>query len=88
MSNAQILRSATIVGATAIGHAKDLGSLEPGKLADLQIVDRNPIDDIRNSETVRYVMKNGRLYRTCDLTEIWPRQRHLANTYLWESGCN
>ncbi len=83
MSNTQILRSATIVGATAIGHARDLGSLETGKLADLQILDKNPLDDIKNTTSIRYVMKNGRLYQTADLTEIWPRRKPLPPIYLW-----
>ena len=86
MPNHEILRSATIVGATAIGHAKDLGSLEVGKLADLQVLDKNPLDDIHNTTSIRYVMKNGRLYQADDLTEIWPRQKPLAPIYVWNSG--
>src|SRR6185503_8926850 len=50
------LRVATIFGADAIGLSKDLGSLEAGKLADLQVLDRNPLDDIKNSMSIRYVM--------------------------------
>ena len=46
-----VLRVATIFGAEAIGHEKDLGSLEAGKLADLQVLDKNPLDDIRNTES-------------------------------------
>jgi len=83
MPNDAILRSATIVGAVAIGHACDFGSLEPGKLADLQVLDRNPIEDIQNSLSIRYVMKNGRLYKAQDLTEVWPRQRGLGPVYLF-----
>lgn len=78
-----VLRSATVVGARAIGHVKDLGSLEPGKLADLQVLDRNPLEDIRNSNSVRYVMKNGRLYDAATLDEIWPRQRKLPTSQWW-----
>jgi len=86
MPNHEILRSATIVGATAIGHAKDFGSLEPGKLADLQVLNENPLEDIHNTTSIHYVMKNGRLYQADDLTEIWPRQKPLAPMYLWEQA--
>jgi hypothetical protein len=80
----EVLRSATIIGATAIGHANDFGSLERGKLADLQILSQNPLDDIHHTTSIRYVMKNGRLYRAEDLTELWPRHHPLAPKYLWE----
>ncbi len=85
MSNHEILRSATIVGATAIGHAKDIGSLEPGKLADLQILDQNPLEDIHHTMSIRYIVKNGRLYQAEDLTEMWPRHRPLEPIYLYSS---
>lgn len=84
MPNYEILRSATIVGAAAIGHAPDFGSLEPGKLADLQILDKNPLVNIHNTTSIRYIMKNGRLYLADDLTEIWPRHKPLPSIYLWE----
>lgn len=86
MPNYEILRSATIVGATAIGHAHDFGSLEPGKLADLQILDQNPLEDIHYSTSIRFVMKNGRLYQADDLTELWPRHKPLSPFYLFQDG--
>ena len=77
----QVLRAATIHGADAIGHAKDLGSVVAGKLADLVVLDANPLENIRNTNTVRYVMKNGRLYDATTLGEVWPRQKAMAKQW-------
>jgi len=78
-----VLRVATINGANAIGMEQDLGSLEPGKLADLIVLDANPLEDIHNTNSVRYVMKNGRLYEGETLNEVWPRQRTLPKMWWW-----
>jgi imidazolonepropionase-like amidohydrolase len=79
------LRVGTIYGAEAIGLGKDLGSLEPGKLADLIVLDGDPLANLRNTNTIRYVMKNGRLYEGDTLNEIWPRQRALP-AQPWRNG--
>ena len=78
------LRAATILGAEAIGLDEDLGTLEPGKLADILVLSGNPLDDIRNTNSVRYVMKNGRLYDGETLDEFWPREQVLE-ALGWQS---
>ncbi len=84
MTPREVLRVGTMDGAYGIGMDKDLGSLETGKLADLIVLDANPLDDIHNTEKIRYVMKNGRLYEGETLNEIWPRQRPLGRMWWWE----
>ncbi len=69
----EVLQVATIMGAKAIGVAADLGTIEPGKLADLVVLDRNPLDDIRNTTAIRYVMKNGVLRSGETLDQVWPK---------------
>jgi hypothetical protein len=80
----ETLRAATIDGANSIGLGKDLGSLEVGKLADLQVLDKNPLTDIHNTNSVRYVMKNGRLYDGNTLDEVWPRVKALPPQWWWK----
>lgn len=69
-SNLEALRAGTIWGAEYIGMDKEIGSLEKGKLADLVILDANPLEDLRNSEQVGYVMLNGRLYDAETMNEV------------------
>ncbi len=77
LSQHDVLRAATIVGAEAIGLAQDIGSLEPGKMADIIVLDKNPLADIRNTNTLAMVMKNGRLYDANTLDELYPRQKKM-----------
>jgi hypothetical protein len=83
MKPLDVLRVATLHGATAIGMEQDLGSLEPGKLADLIVLDANPLEDIHNTNTIKYVMKNGRLFEGATLNEVWPRQKALPTMWWW-----
>ncbi len=77
LSTHDALRVATIFGAEGIGMGQDIGSLEAGKMADLLVLDRDPLADIRNTNSISKVMVNGRLFDGNTLDEEWPRQRKL-----------
>jgi Tol biopolymer transport system component len=85
LSRHDALRAATIVGAEAIGMGQDLGSLEAGKMADMIVLNKDPLLDIRNTNSLSLVMKNGRVYDANTLDEVYPRQKKLA-VQQWMSG--
>jgi imidazolonepropionase-like amidohydrolase/Tol biopolymer transport system component len=70
MTNHEALRAATLNGARALGLDGDIGSLANGKLADLIVLDANPLEDIKNSASVRYVMVNGRLFDAATMAQL------------------
>ncbi|NVJ97525.1 MAG: PD40 domain-containing protein [Alphaproteobacteria bacterium] len=69
MSPLQAIEAATIAPARYMGMDDDIGSLKAGKLADLVIVDGDPLSNIRDTDKLTHVMLNGRLYRSDTLAE-------------------
>jgi Tol biopolymer transport system component len=68
----EALRGATIDGARYFGMDSEIGSIEPGKLADLVVIDGNPLADLRQSERVAFTMLNGRLYEAATMNQVAP----------------
>jgi imidazolonepropionase-like amidohydrolase len=83
MSPLQALQAATIQPAQYMGFARDLGSIETGKLADLLVLNRNPLQDIRATDDIAYVVLNGRIYEGGTLSERVTGERKLAPFY-WQ----
>ncbi len=79
----EALRCATANGAATLGMDRDIGTLEPGKLADVIVIEGNPLQDIRQSEKVTWTMVNGRLYDAATMTETGARERKRGR-YWWE----
>ena len=77
----ETLRAATLNGAKAIGLEQDLGSIEPGKMADLVFMTSSPLVYIRNTNTIKYVMKNGELFDGGSLDRVYPRQTKMPK--MW-----
>ncbi|HYK05200.1 MAG TPA: amidohydrolase family protein [Thermoanaerobaculia bacterium] len=86
MSPHASLRAATLDGARYLGFDRDLGSLETGKLADLIVLDRNPLENVRNTHSVRYTMVNGRLFDSATMNEIGNHPRTRKPFYFQMPG--
>ena len=81
----QAIRCATMNGAEYIGMGDQIGSLEKGKLADLVVMDKNPLDNIRNTESIKYVIVNGRLYDAETMNQIGNYDVKRSKFY-WENS--
>ncbi len=81
----ETLQVVTMFSAEAIGLQQDVGSLEAGKLADLLVLDRNPLENIKNTNSIRYVMKNGELYEGDTLNMVWPQTKPLPKQFWWDT---
>jgi cytosine/adenosine deaminase-related metal-dependent hydrolase len=68
-------------GAWFLGMEKDLGTIETGKLADLLILNSNPLEDIHNTNDIQSVMKGGVLFDGTTLDEIWPEKKAFGEPY-------
>ena len=71
----EAIRIGTILSARMLGLDRDVGSIEVGKLADLLVLNSNPLEDLKSTTDLRYVMKGGRLFESLTLDEIWPREK-------------
>ena len=87
MSNHDVLKTATINPAQSLGFDQWIGSLAAGKLADLIVMDKNPLENIRNTESIGYTMVNGRLYDAETMNEIGNYNKTRGKFY-WETSKN
>ena len=92
-SNVEILRQATSINAEVLElsgprnpYPGKLGVIEEGAYADLLLINGNPLEDLRDTNTVRWVMMNGRLYDADSLTQRWPEQRDPEGFYWQNDG--
>ena len=79
----EMLRAATAAGAYSLGMDDDIGSVEPGKLADLVIIDGNPLEDPSRTEYVHATLVNGRLFEASTMNQIWPESVE-REPFFWE----
>ncbi len=98
MTPLEAIRAATLEGATYLGMDADIGTLAPGKLADLLVLDGNPLDDLRETQNIRYTVANGRLYDAATMDQVWParverpafwfEQEGASDAVLWQEAAS
>lgn len=82
----EALKAATIDGAHIIGHAQEVGSIEPGKFADLVVLNSDPRNSLQNTADIHRVMMNGRLYNDDTMDQLWPVQKDLPALWFHDTG--
>ncbi len=86
MTPLEVLRSATMNGASLLGMDNEIGSLKVGKLADFVVLDKNPLENIQNTNSVHYTMINGRLFDAATMTEVGNYNRPRSKFFWEQSG--
>ena len=84
MTPHQAWRAATRDAADKLGFLQDLGTVEAGKLADLVVLTADPLADIHNSTTLRWVIKNGEVFEASTLKALWPHEKVLPKMFWQE----
>ena len=83
MTPLEALKCATIKGAECLGLQDYIGSIEPGKIADLIVLNSDPLEDIHNTLDIKYVVKNGEIFDGETLDQIWPVKKKFEKFY-WQ----
>jgi imidazolonepropionase-like amidohydrolase len=84
LTNMEALRSATSLAAEKIGYAEDLGRLGTGMLADFLVLNSNPLEDIRSTADIQYVIKNGVVWDAESMMQIYPERKPLER-FFWQT---
>ncbi len=84
MTPLEVIRAGTLHPASYVGLDDQIGSIEEGKLADLVVLDGNPLEDIRETESVRFTMINGRLFDSATMNQVWPERRE-RRAFFWQN---
>jgi imidazolonepropionase-like amidohydrolase len=83
MSTMEALKTATINPALSLGLDQNIGSIKVGKLADMLVMDKNPLDDIYNTESIKYTIVNGRIYDAESMNETGNYNKPRTK-FFWE----
>ena len=86
MSALEALESGTVHGARYLGLDGDIGSLEPGKLADLIVLEENPLTDLHHSTSIRWTVLNGRVYDAATMNQTHPTVEKRSSLYFEGDG--